>query len=66
MNLYRKMKIFYKPSGTEADTMGVDKEELRMKELRTAVHDDELRIEAYRFGGIVQPKRTMFDENQSK
>ena len=28
------------------------------KQTRTAVYDDELRIEAYRFEGIVQPFQT--------
>jgi len=41
----------------------VDKEERRMKkEIRTVVYDDELRIEAYRFEGIVQPFPNHFHE----
>ena len=32
------------------------------KETRTAVYDDELRIEAYRFEGIVQPFPNHFHE----
>jgi AraC-like DNA-binding protein len=40
-----------------------DKEELHMKkETRTIVYDDELRIEAYRFEGIVQPFPNHFHE----
>ena len=36
--------------------MALDKEVIHMKkEIRTVVYDDELRIEAYRFEGIVQP-----------
>ena len=42
---------------------GMDKEVHRMKkEVRTVVYDDELRIEAYRFEGIVQPFPNHFHE----
>ena len=33
------------------------------KEMRTVVYDDELRIEAYRFEGIVQPFPNHFHEH---
>jgi len=42
---------------------GVDQGESRMKkDIRTAVYDDGLRIEAYRFKGIVQPFPNHFHE----
>ena len=43
--------------------MAVDKEGTHMKkEIRTVVYDDELRMEAYRFEGIVQPFPNHFHE----
>ena len=51
-----KMKIFYKPEESLDVIMGRTREVHRMKkEVRTVVYDDELRIEAYHFEGIVQP-----------
>ena len=50
------MKIFYKPFEKWSGKIIIVKEETHMKkETRTVVYDDELRIEAYRFEGIVQP-----------
>ena len=44
--------------------MALDKEVIHMKkETRTVVYDDELRIEAYRFEGIVQPFPSHFHEH---
>ena len=44
--------------------MALDKEEIHMKkEVRTVVYDDELRMEAYRFEGIVQPFPNHFHEH---
>ncbi len=58
-----KMKIFYKTFGALSDIMDWIEEEHRVKkELRTVVYDDELRIEAYRFEGIVQPFPNHFHE----
>ena len=58
-----KMKIFYKPLEKWNDKITVVKEETPMKkETRTIVYDDELRIEAYRFEGIVQPFPNHFHE----
>ena len=37
-------------------------EEQMKKEIRTVVYDEELRIEAYRFEGIVQPFPNHFHE----
>ena len=43
--------------------MGIVKEEKRMKkEIRTVVYDDELRLDACRFEGIVQPFPNHFHE----
>ena len=57
------MKIFYKPAVILSGIIGIIKEESRMKkEVRTVVYDDELRIEAYRFEGIVQPFPNHFHE----
>lgn len=57
------MEIFYKPAGVLPDIIGTGKEEKRMKkEVRTVVYDEELRIEAYRFEGIVQPFPNHFHE----
>ena len=50
------MKIFYKTQEKIRGKMAFDKEVIHMKkEIRTVVYDDELRMEAYRFEGIVQP-----------
>ena len=44
--------------------MFLDKEVIHMKkEVRTVVYDDELRMEAYRFEGIVQPFPRHFHEH---
>ena len=44
--------------------MAFDKEVIHMKkEIRTVVYDDELRMEAYRFEGIVQPFPSHFHEH---
>lgn len=57
------MKISYKPAEIPFDIIGIVKGENRMKkEVRTAVYDDELHIEAYRFEGIVQPFPNHFHE----
>ena len=57
------MKIFYKTAESSDWYNGTDKEVHRMKkEVRTAVYDDELQIEAYRFEGIVQPFPNHFHE----
>lgn len=57
------MKIFYKPVETLSDIINASREENRMrKEIRTVVYDDELRMEAYRFEGIVQPFPNHFHE----
>lgn len=57
------LKIFYKPTEILSGIIDVGKEENRMKnEVRTAVYNDELHIEAYRFGGIVQPFPNHFHE----
>ena len=59
----RKMKIFYKPFEKWSGKIIIVKEETHMKkETRTVVYDDELRIEAYRFEGIVQPFPNHFHE----
>ena len=59
----KKMKIFYKPAEILSGIIDTIKEENRMKkEVRTVVYDDELRIEAYRFEGIVQPFPNHFHE----
>jgi AraC-like DNA-binding protein/quercetin dioxygenase-like cupin family protein len=51
-----KMKIFYKPSAPLRSTIDASEEVRPMKkEVRTVVYDDQLRLEAYRFEGIVQP-----------
>lgn len=56
------MKIFYKTQEKIRGKMAHDKiqklnsEVIHMKkEIRIVVYDDELRMEAYRFEGIVQP-----------
>jgi hypothetical protein len=57
------MKIFYKPFETSGGKIEGSKEETHMrKEVRTVVYDDDLRIEAYRFEGIVQPFPNHFHE----
>ena len=58
------MKIFYKTQEKIRGKMAFDKEVIHMKkETRTVVYDDELRIEAYRFEGIVQPFPSHFHEH---
>jgi hypothetical protein len=58
-----KMKIFYKPSAHLRSTIDTSKEARPMKkEVRTVVYDDQLRMEAYRFEGIVQPFPNHFHE----
>ena len=58
------MKIFYKTQGKAGGKMVFDKEVIHMKkEVRTVVYDDELRMEAYRFEGIVQPFPSHFHEH---
>lgn len=57
------MKIFYKPFEIHDVTMKDSKEGTPMnKQTRTIVYDDELRIEAYHFEGIVQPFPNHFHE----
>ena len=57
------MKIFYKPFENSDGKIESNKEETHMrKEIRTVVYDDDLRIEAYRFEGIVQPFPNHFHE----
>ncbi len=57
------MKIFYKPSEAPGWYNGADKGERRVKkEIRTVVCGDGLRMEAYRFEGIVQPFPNHFHE----
>ena len=63
------MKIFYKTQEKIRGKMFLDKiqklnsEVIHMKkEVRTVVYDDELRMEAYRFEGIVQPFPCHFHE----
>jgi len=57
------MKIFYKLFEVSDVTIKIIKEEKHMKkETRTVVYDDTLRIEAYRFEGIVQPFPNHFHE----
>lgn len=57
------LKIFYKPFRGGSATIGDGREERGMKkEIRTIVYDEALRIEAYRFGGIVQPFPNHFHE----
>ena len=63
------MKIFYKTQEKIRGKMTFDKvqkldlEVIHMKEeVRTVVYDDELRMEAYRFEGIVQPFPNHFHE----
>lgn len=59
----QKKKIFYKPLGVADDTIDDGKGGIRMKkEAKTVVYDDELRIEAYRFEGIMQPFPNHFHE----
>lgn len=44
--------------------MAIDKEVIHMKkEIKTVVYNDELRMEAYRFDGIVQPFPSHFHEH---
>ena len=64
------MKIFYKTREKIRGKMTLDKiQELNLevihmkKEVRTVVYDDELRMEAYRFEGIVQPFPSHFHEH---
>ena len=64
------MKIFYKTQEKIRGKMAHDKiqklnsEGIHMKkEIRTVVYDDELRMEAYRFEGIVQPFPSHFHEH---
>ena len=58
------MKIFYKTQEKIRGKMAFDKEGIHMKkEIRTVVYDDELRMEAYRFEGIVQPFPSHFHEH---
>lgn len=58
-----QMKIFYKLFQKTDGKIGSSKEETHMrKEIRTIVYDDDLRIEAYRFEGIVQPFPNHFHE----
>jgi hypothetical protein len=58
-----KMKIFYKPSARLRSTIDTSEEAQPMKkEVRTVVYDDQLRMEAYRFEGIVQPFLNYFHE----
>lgn len=64
------MKIFYKTQEKIRGKMACDKiqklnsEVIHMKkEIRTVVYDDELRMEAYRFEGIVQPFPSHFHEH---
>ena len=58
------MKIFYKTQEKIRGKMAFDKEVIHMKkEIRTVVYDDELRMEAYRFEGIVQPFPSHFHEH---
>lgn len=64
------MKIFYKTEEKIRGKMAFDKiqklnlEVICMKKVtRTVVYDDELRIEAYRFEGIVQPFPSHFHEH---
>lgn len=58
------MKIFYKTEEKIRDKMAFDREVFHMKkETRTVVYDDELRIEAYHFEGIVQPFPGHFHEH---
>ena len=64
------MKIFYKTQEKIRGKMALDKtqklnwEVIHMKkEVRTVVYDDELRMEAYRFEGIVQPFPSHFHEH---
>ena len=60
---FEKMKIFYKPFKKRRSTIGNVKEETHLKkETRTIVYDDDLRIEAYCFEGIVQPFPNHFHE----
>lgn len=57
------MKIFYKPSRPQNAKIDTGKGGTGMKnEIRTAVYDHELRIEAYRFEGIIQPFPNHFHE----
>lgn len=59
-----KMKIFYKTSYDSCGTISYEKGRKCMKkEMRTIVYDDELRIEAYHFKGIVQPFPNHFHEH---
>ena len=58
------MKIFYKTQEKIRGKIAFDKEVIHMKkEIRTVVYDDELRMEAYRFEGIVQPFPSHFHEH---
>ena len=58
------MKIFYKTQEKIKGKMAFDKGVIHMKkETRTVVYDDELRMEAYRFEGIVQPFPSHFHEH---
>lgn len=60
---FEYVKILYKPFGITDDTIGCSREDVYMKkETRTAVYDEELKVEAYRFGGIVQPFPNHFHE----
>lgn len=57
------MRIFYKPADLPSGIIGVARGGRRVKkEVRTVVRDDELKIEAYRFEGIVQPFPSHFHE----
>lgn len=57
------MKIFYKPSRPQNAKIDTGKGGKSMKnEIRTAAYDEELRIEAYRFEGIIQPFPNHFHE----
>lgn len=58
------MKIFYKTQEKIRGKMAIDKEVIHMKkEIKTVVYNDELRMEAYRFDGIVQPFPSHFHEH---
>lgn len=58
------MKIFYKTSPLFNGTIALERGETIMKkEVRTVVYDEELRIEAYRFEGIMQPFPNHFHEH---
>ncbi len=58
------MKIFYKTQEKIRGKIALGKEVVHMKkETRTVVYDDELRMEAYRFEGIVQSFPVHFHEH---